>query len=164
MTERLSLQDRFREVMASVCTPVSVVTALTNGRPHGTTVSAFASLSLHPPMVLVALDRGSDLLAVVRRTGRYGLNVLHSDQTELALTFARKAPAKFTGIPWDVMEGVPRIPGANGFLACGVDRLVNGGDHVIVLGDVLTAETSSGPPLTYYARAYGTHAALNGNP
>ncbi len=47
----------FRDVMAGVCTPVTVVTALDGDRPHGTTVSAFASLSMAPPMVLVALDR-----------------------------------------------------------------------------------------------------------
>ena len=154
------LQEDFREVMASVCTPVSVVTALDGDRPHGTTVSAFTSLSLDPPMVLVALDRGSDLLAIVARTGRFGLNVLGGAQSALALTFARKGSAKFTGVPWDVEGGVPRIPGAGGFLACAVDDLVEGGDHVVVLGGVLAAETVAGPPLTYHGRVFGTHAAL----
>src|SRR5438105_11403406 len=94
--QRTPLQDAFREVMASVCTPVSVVTAMADHLPHGTTVSAFASLSLDPPMVLVALDRGSDLLALVRRTGRFGLNVLSGAQSHLALRFARKGgTAKF---------------------------------------------------------------------
>ena len=51
-------------------------------------MSAFASLSLTPPMVLVALDRGSDLLALVRTSGRFGVNVLGSTQSALALTFA----------------------------------------------------------------------------
>ena len=58
MTAAAELQAHFREVMAGVATPVSVVTAISDGRPHGTTVSAFASLSMDPPMVLVALDRG----------------------------------------------------------------------------------------------------------
>lgn len=74
------LPDRFRKVMASVVTPVSVVTAMSGGEgdglPHRTTVSAFASLSMNPPMVLVSLDRASDLLALVRQTGRFGVNVL----------------------------------------------------------------------------------------
>jgi flavin reductase (DIM6/NTAB) family NADH-FMN oxidoreductase RutF len=146
--------------MASVCTPVSVVTALDRDRPHGTTVSAFASLSLDPPMVLVALDRRSDVLALVRRTGRFGVNVLASSHVELALAFARKGAAKFTGVPWVVEHGVPRIPDAGGFLACRVDRLVDGGDHLVVLADVLNAETVAAPPLTYHARTFGTHAAL----
>jgi len=86
-----ALQGAFRAAMASVCTPVSVVTTLADGLPHGTTVSAFVSLSMQPPMVLVSLDLGSDLLALIRQTGRFGLNVLSSSQTGLALNFAVRA-------------------------------------------------------------------------
>lgn len=156
------LQERFREVMASVCTPVSVVTAMAEeGLPHGTTVSAFTSLSMDPPMVLVSLDRASELLALVRRTGRFGLNVLGSTQSRLALNFARKGGVgKFADVAWDIEAHVPRIPGASGFLACEVDRLVDGGDHVVVLGNVLVADTQDSRPLTYHARVFGTHASL----
>lgn len=156
----LGLQTAFREVMASVCTPVSVVTTLSGGLPHGTTVSAFASLSMDPPMVLVSLDRGSELLALVRESGRFGVNVLGSSQSQLALNFARKGgTGKFTGVKWDLAGGVPRIPGTGGFLACWVTDLVSGGDHVVVLGQVQAAETAAVPPLTYHARSFGTHAA-----
>ena len=55
--DAVDLRERFREVMAGVATPVSVVTGMAGGLPHGTTVSAFASLSMDPPMVLVSLDR-----------------------------------------------------------------------------------------------------------
>jgi flavin reductase (DIM6/NTAB) family NADH-FMN oxidoreductase RutF len=158
-----ALQDAFREVMASVCTPVSVVTAMSGDRPHGTTVSAFASLSMNPPMVVVSLDLGSELLAVVRQTGQFGLNVLGSGQSALAMTFARKGgAAKFANVPWEAVAGVPRIPDAGGFLVCSVARLVPGGDHVIVLGDVLGARPAPGQPLTYHARGFGTHVALEG--
>lgn len=162
MTAELpALRDAFREVMASVCTPVSVVTAMADERPHGTTVSAFASLSLDPPMVLVALERGSDLLALVRQTGRFGLNVLSGDQPHLASAFARKGgAAKFAGVDWHVDSGVPRLPGAGGFLACTADRLVDGGDHVVVLGTVLAVDTVATPPLTYHRRVFGTHTAF----
>jgi flavin reductase (DIM6/NTAB) family NADH-FMN oxidoreductase RutF len=155
------LQDAFRQVMSSVCSPVSVVTGLDDAGPHGTTVSAFASLSLEPPMVLVALDRGSDLLALVRRTERFGLNVLSSAQAELALTFARKGgAAKFDTVAWEIEWDVPRLPGAACFLACDIANMVEGGDHTVVLGSVLAADTVDGPPLTYHARAFGTHTPL----
>ena len=158
------LQHPFREVMASVCTPVAVVTAMTGDLPHGTTVSAFASLSLDPPMVLVALDRGSELLARLRRTGRFGLNVLSGAQSHLARTFAGKGgAARFAGVDWHADAGVPRIPGAGGFLACTVDELVEGGDHVVVLGSVLVAETVAVAPLTYHGRIFGTHTAFEGD-
>ena len=130
-------------------------------QPYGTTVSAFASLSLQPPMVLVSLDLGSDLLALMRQSGRFGLNVLSSSQTGLALNFARKGGAgKFAGVPWEVAAAVPRIPEATGFVACTVGELVAGGDHVVVFGHVLMATSAARPPLTYQARVFGAHAPV----
>jgi flavin reductase (DIM6/NTAB) family NADH-FMN oxidoreductase RutF len=156
-----TLADRFREVMAGVATPVSVVTSMADGLPHGTTVSAFASLSMAPPMVLVSLDRGSDLLALVRESGRFGVNVLGSTQSALALAFARKGgTGKFQGVRWEIDHDLPRLPGAPGWLACDVASLVEGGDHVVALGTVVAAETLDGLPLTYHGRVFGTHAAL----
>src|SRR3984957_15902539 len=98
----------FRAVMATVCTPVSVVTAMAGDRPHGSTVSAFASLSLNPPMVLVSLDLGSDLLRHIRGSRAFGLNVLHTGQAALAAAFARKGDDKFDGIRWVREDGIPR--------------------------------------------------------
>lgn len=160
--EITALQHRFRDVMAGVATPVSVITSIgAAGLPHGTTVSAFASLSMGPPMVLVSLDRGSDLLVVVRESGRFAVNVLGADQASIALAFARKGgTGKFQGVRWDLDHGLPRLPGAPGWLACDVAELVDGGDHVLALGAVVAAGTSDGRPLTYHGRVFGTHTAL----
>ncbi len=156
-----ALQQAFREAMAGVATPVSVVTSIADDLPHGTTVSAFASLSMDPPMVLVALDRGSALLTVVTTSRRFGLNVLGSTQSALALAFAGKGgAAKFHGHTWEVDGGLPRLAGAPGWLACEVTDLVQGGDHVIVLGRVVAAESLVAGPLTYHGRVFGTHAVL----
>ncbi len=111
-------------MMANVCTPVSIVTALAGERPHGTTVSTLAALSLDPPMILVALERQSELLVIIRLS------------------------QKFDGVPWATDMGVPRITGAPGWLACSLDELVPGGDHVIVLGTVMTAETAAAIGIT----------------
>jgi flavin reductase (DIM6/NTAB) family NADH-FMN oxidoreductase RutF len=129
-------------------------------RPHGTTVSAFASLSMAPPMVLVSLDRGSELLAVVRTTRRFGVNILASDQRALALVFARKGADKFDGVTWAPAHDVPRIEAAPGWLACELADLVPGGDHVVVMGTVVDARTVTADPLTYHSRAFGTHTPL----
>jgi flavin reductase (DIM6/NTAB) family NADH-FMN oxidoreductase RutF len=145
--------------MASVCTPVSVVTAMAGDRPHGTTVCAFASLSLSPPMVLVALDKSSELLRHVRRTLVFGLNILHADQAAVAGGFARKGEDKFNGIGWTLESGVPRLDGCAAWLACCVERMVNGGDHTVVLGHILSAAHAPAPPLTYYQRRFGTYRA-----
>lgn len=154
------LPTAFRAAMAAVCTPVSVVTAVVGDRPHGTTVSAFASLSMDPPMVLVSLDRRSGLLAAVRATGSFGVNVLSSEQSAHAVHFSRKSEDKFAGVDWEPDGGVPRLPGACGFLACDVETFVDGGDHVVLLGLVRVAAVADGRPLTYHSRAFGTHSAL----
>lgn len=152
-------------MMASVCTPVSVVTTMAGERPHGTTVSAFASLSMAPPMVLVSLDRESELLEMVRRTGVFGLNVLSSTQSGLALAFARKGGAsKFADVSWDDDSGIPRLAGSAAFLVSDLADVVDGGDHVVLLGSVRAVEHSERPPLTYHQRTFGTHAALTDNP
>jgi flavin reductase (DIM6/NTAB) family NADH-FMN oxidoreductase RutF len=92
---------------------------------------------------------------------RFGLNVLGSGQAALAGAFARKGADKFAGVGWALDEGAPRLDGSPGWLACEVSRLVDGGDHVIVLEEVLRAISEAGPPLTYHARTFGTHAAVS---
>ena len=151
-------RDDFVAALAAVCTPVAVVTSHHRDRPHGTTVSAFCSLSLDPPMVLVSLDRSSDLLAMVSESGRFGVNVLSHDQGELAQRFARKGADKFDGVEWDLHLGVPRLTGVATWLACKVDRLVEGGDHLVAYGLVEHAESAPGDPLLYRNRAFGTLA------
>jgi flavin reductase (DIM6/NTAB) family NADH-FMN oxidoreductase RutF len=154
------VQAEFREVMAGVCSPVAVVTTMADGIPHGTTVSAFMSLSMEPPMVLVSLNRDSDLLAMIRKSGYFGLNVLSSGQAALAARFARKGGAgKFSGLRWDPEAGVPHLPGVGGFLVSDVTAYIEGGDHIILLGLVRAAHATPAPPLTYHARVFGTHVA-----
>ncbi|WP_457590139.1 flavin reductase family protein [Gordonia aurantiaca] len=146
--------------MARVCTPVAVITAFDDERPHGTTVSAFTSLSMGPPMILVSLDRGSDLLGIIRRTGEFGVNVLAHDQADIAMRFARKGADKFHGVSWHESARVPRIHGSAGWLACTTETLVDGGDHVVVLGNIVETGVTPAPPLTYHDRVFGTHRAL----
>ncbi|WP_375478730.1 flavin reductase family protein [uncultured Jatrophihabitans sp.] len=143
--------------MGAVATPVAVVTCMDGERPHGTTVSAFTSLSLDPPMVVVSLDRNSDLLKLIRRTRRFGVNVLSSEQSEIASVFARKGTDKFADVAWDLDAELPRVRGCVGWLACDVARLVRGGDHTLALGDIVAAGHLDLPPLTYHQRRFGTH-------
>ena len=147
--------------MADVCWPVSAVTATAAGRPHGSTASAFNSLSV-PPMVRVAPDRDLELLTLVQRTGLFGLNELGSDQTERARNFARKGASKFPDIAWEQMHAVQRIPDAPAFLACAVEHFVERGDHEVVLADVLAAEAKPSSPLTYHDPEFGIHEVFEG--
>lgn len=144
--------------MASVATPVSVVTTAEGEEVHGTTVSAFASLSADPPMVLVALEENSSLLAMLRRTHRFALNVLGAGQGDLAGAFARKGADRFAGVDWHQEGGLPRLAGVGVWLACTADHFHPGGDHVIVAGRVTDAHVGEDTaPLTYLRHRFGTH-------
>jgi flavin reductase (DIM6/NTAB) family NADH-FMN oxidoreductase RutF len=148
--------DTFRQVLATVCTPVAVVTTSAGNRHHGTTVGAFCSLSLDPPLILIALDRGSDLLELITRSGRYGVNVLAENQHEIAAQFAMKSTDKFAGVDWRTDRGLPRLTDAAAWLICGLRELVPGGDHLIAVGAVEQAESADRQPLLYHRRTFGT--------
>jgi flavin reductase (DIM6/NTAB) family NADH-FMN oxidoreductase RutF len=139
---------------------VTVVTTACDGRPHGTTVSSFCSLSLDPPMVLVSLDKSSELLGLICQSGCYGVNVLARHQSAIARAFARKGPDKFTGVGHEIVSGIPRIPGAAVWLQCRLAGLVDGGDHVIALGVVERAIQEPAEPLMYHDRVFRGLAAL----
>jgi flavin reductase (DIM6/NTAB) family NADH-FMN oxidoreductase RutF len=150
----------FKESMARVSSTVVVVTTMTHTGPHGTTVSAFMSLSVNPPMIVVSLDCASELLARIRVVSRFGVNVLSHDQAGIARAFARKGSEKFAGVRWLPDRGLPRLDGIASWLSCSAARLVEGGDHTLVIGVVEAAEVADGLPLTYHARSFGTHAPL----
>ena len=152
--------ELFKAVMGSVCTPVTVVTAFDGDRPHGTTVSAFSALSLTPPMVMVALDGGSNLLQLLRAAPRFGINILGHAQDGIAGKFAVKGDDKFTGVAWSPRNGAPYIQDSACWFTCEVAELVQGGDHVVVLADVLETEHLEDLPLTYHRRQFGTHTSL----
>lgn len=147
--------DAFCELFSGVPTAVTVVTAR-NGEvgPHGTTVSAFCSLSLVPPLILVALDRSSDLLAVLEQQRRFGVNVLAVGQEEIGTGCARKGPEKFAGVAWRYDDGLPRIDGSAAWLACEVEDVLAGGDHLIVVGLVTGCNTGDAEPLIYHRRRF----------
>lgn len=154
--------ELFKAVMGSVCTPVTVVTAFDGDRPHGTTVSAFMSLSLTPPMVLVALDEASDLLTLLRTAPRFGINILSHVQHDIAGKFAVKGADKFSGVAWSTRGGAPHVDGSACWFGCEVDRLIPGGDHTIILANVVETDYADHPPLTYHRRSFGTHGPLPG--
>jgi flavin reductase (DIM6/NTAB) family NADH-FMN oxidoreductase RutF len=154
-----SLQESFRDAMGNVAAAVSVVTTLVDDVPHGTTVSAFASLSMDPPMLLVSLMQGSRLLSVLRPGAAVGINVLGAHQGDVAQRFAERRDDKFDGMAWELADGAPALQHQHAWVAMRVARLVPAGDHTLVLGDVVNAVSDAGTPLTYHRRSFGTHLA-----
>jgi flavin reductase (DIM6/NTAB) family NADH-FMN oxidoreductase RutF len=149
---------RFRSVMGHFATGVTVVTATTPEGPVGMTANAVASLSLDPLLLLVAFDQESRTLPAIRETGRFGVNVLHAGQEDLARLFASKRPEseKFAGVPHTVRGGVPVIEAALAWVGCRLERLIPGGDHTIGIGAVEAAEAGEGEPLLWFRGGYRT--------
>ena len=159
------MQDQdFRNLMTGVCAPVTVVTTADDDGPHGATVSSFASLSLRPPLVTVGLDRRSSLLARILSSRRFGVNVLASSDDELALLFARRDEDRFGQVSWSLAQGLPRLDGAAGWAVCDVHQVVEGGDHLLLVGLVIHAESSHRSPLVYGHRTFGTHSRFAERP
>jgi len=148
-----------RAAMGHFATGVTVVTSRDDdGAPVGTTANAVASLSLDPPLLLVCFARDSLTLAAVRNHGAFAVNVLAAHDGDLSIAFARRGAAD----AWEGLEHAaghtasPRIAGALACLDCSVERLLPGGDHVIVTGRVLDVETSAQDraPLLFYRGTY----------
>ena len=151
---------RFKAAMAGVPAPVTVVTTSAMGMPAGATVSSLASLSLDPPLVSIALIRGSRLLEAVRGNRRLGINLLSHDQAGLALRFAGAAGDRFRGIGWAWDNGLPRLHGVSGFLQCVIESDVPAGDHAMLFCRVLGCDLPADPPLIHAARTFGTRSGL----
>ena len=151
----------FRKVMGHFVTGVTVVTALDGERPFGITVNALSSVSLDPPLVMVALDRRRFLTPIVRAAGRYAVNVLSEEQQALSDCFAGAAvePGRdeFCGAPWHRgPTGLPLIDGAIATLECTVVETFSAGDHDLFIGrvDTLTNDLPHPMPLLFYRRQY----------
>lgn len=149
-----------RAALANLSAGVSVVTALGDTGPHGTTVTALMSLSKQPPLAAVALDNDSSLLSMLDVGYRIGVNILASNQSSIASRFARKTGDRFGEIRWHNDSGRPRLDGVHAWIASTVDRFIAAGDHVLVVASVDSASGSANAPLTYWKRSFGTHRAL----
>lgn len=152
--------DEFKAAMSQLAAAVTVVTTGTEDAPHGTTVSAFMSLSLNPPMVLVSLDQRSSLLAELNVGAPLGVNVLSTEQGALARRFADKHVDRFAGVHWCMADRAPKLPGNHTWVAGSVAQLIEAGDHVLVLVSVEHAEVNSNQPLLYWQREFGTHGTI----
>lgn len=148
--------DEFRDVIGSFASGVTVITALHDDTPFGTTASAVSSLSLEPPMLLICMSRESSTGQAVAASGRFAVNILTEDQEQEAVRFAGKGD-KFKGVRLDSGEqGEPLLAGALATLECRVTEEVTGGTHTVFLAEVERASGSgSGAPLAYFRGEFG---------
>jgi flavin reductase (DIM6/NTAB) family NADH-FMN oxidoreductase RutF len=147
--------------MGQFATGVTIVTTLDGDRPQGITVNALASVSLEPPLVVIALDRRRFIIPALETCGRYAVSILAEDQQWLSDCFAgaNVTPDRdaFCGAAWDPGEtGLPLLRGAIASLECVVVNRIEAGDHVLYVGrvDGVTLHDEAAPPLLYHRRRY----------
>lgn len=155
----MSAKHQMRDVMGHFATGVCVVsTAREDGSAVGTTVNAVTSVSLEPPLLLVCLAHDSETLAAVRACSRFAVSILAEDQREHSNRFAAKgARARAREVDFGEHEpGLPCLPDALATLACRVSAFHRGGDHMIVIGEVLSMSSAQhdAAPLLFFRGSY----------
>jgi len=147
----------FRRVLGRFPSGVTIVTVRDgDGVDHGMTVSAFASLSLSPPLVLVCIGDDATIAAAVSAAGSFAVSVLSEGQEALARLFADTGAERFAGTAVSRgTTGLALIDGAVAHLECAIVARHRGGDHTIVVGEVLAARAAEGGrPLIYQLGEY----------
>ena len=157
------LDDRaFRGALGRYGSGVTVMTTVADGEDHAITVSAFTSVSLDPPLVLVCVDKGVRMHAAVLDCGYWASSVLAGDQQPIADRFARSGRdlySQFDGIGTTAgpKTGCPIVQGALSWIECRTWATYDGGDHTIVVGEVLSlglGEPADPSALIYYSSNY----------
>lgn len=144
----------FRRALSQFASGVTVVTTQGPVGPLGLTVTAFSSVSLDPPLVLVCIDRRSETHAGFER-GAFAVSLLAEGQEGMSQRFAGGGPTKFAAGGLVAGEsGLLLVPGALAHLECRVHASLPGGDHVIYVGLVERAAVFEGRPLLHHARGY----------
>lgn len=145
-----------RKVMGRFATGVTVVTTGGPMGMHALTANAVTSLSLDPPLLLVAVDKRSQTLEFLKANRCFAVNILRLDQEEVSRRFARPGPKDFLGLDLttDVTDA-PVIAGCLAYADCRLYDVLPGGDHEIFLGEVVGgADNDGGDPLLYFAGGY----------
>jgi flavin reductase (DIM6/NTAB) family NADH-FMN oxidoreductase RutF len=147
--------EEYRDAVRHFASGVTIITVGSGGELHGMTASSFASVSLEPPLILVSMDKSSHTNEMIQSTGVFAVNILERSQEEVARTFARSGDKTFDDLPHRVGPvGAPLLEGSLTWLECRTTQVVDGGDHDILIAEVLATGGAEGEPLVYYDRAY----------
>jgi flavin reductase (DIM6/NTAB) family NADH-FMN oxidoreductase RutF len=158
--------DAFRTVLGHFATGVAIMTSMADDHPHGMTANAVTSVSLDPPLVLVCVDRTAVMAGVVEKAGAFALSFLSDDQEEVSQWFADPTRPdggdQFDGVATlTATTGSPILEGSHAWVDCRRWATYDGGDHVIVVGEVVALGHPDTPvdgpttsPLLYHQGRY----------
>lgn len=151
--------DGFRRSLAEFATGVTVITTSVDGQRFGLTSNSFASVSLDPPLVLWSIRRESKSFAAFAGCSHFAVNILADDQIALSQHFARSGPDKFRELDCPAGEGdAPLFAGAAASFECVRSQTIDGGDHLVLVGEVLRYSRYDRQPLLFVKGRYAVSA------
>jgi flavin reductase (DIM6/NTAB) family NADH-FMN oxidoreductase RutF len=148
--------DEFRAALGRFASGVTVVTTRDDeNRLHGITVSAFCSVSLEPPLILVCIDKEAGSHYAFEQSRAFVVNILREDQQYLSDRFASHLPDKFDGVKYSAgIENLPVLEDVLVNLECRLVNAHDNGDHTIYIGEIVVATVKDGKPLIYFQGDY----------
>ncbi len=144
-----------RRIMGHFATGVTVMSTTVGDKTWGMTANAVMSLSLDPPLVLVAVDKKSQTHAYLKQSKCFALNILSSDQESISTRFASAGPKDFSDLQTIVAEtGAPILVDVLGYVDCRLVDVLPGGDHDLFIGEIVAGDAAEGQPLLFYRGRY----------
>jgi flavin reductase len=144
-----------RKIMGQFATGVTIVTTGGEAGAHGLTANAVASLSLDPPLVLVAVDKRATTLDFLKKNRCFAINILRHDQEAVSRRFAKTGPKDFSDLGTKTVKTTaPVLADCLAYVDCQVVDILPGGDHEIFIGEIVAGECQGGQPLLYHSGGY----------
>ena len=146
-----------RDALGCFATGVTVVTCHNvDGEPAGLTVNSFTSVSLDPPLLLVCIAKEAASAAALIAAPNFAINVLQTGQQPASIRFSTRDQDRFGATPWSCGEaGAPILKDSLGVFECERFAVYDGGDHHILVGQVIKASFDGGlDPLLYFRGKY----------
>ena len=146
---------RQRQVMGRFATGVTLLTTRFDEGILGMTANAVMSLSLEPPLIVVAVDKKNSMHECLVQGKRFALNMLRADQEEISRRFAISGPKDFSGLKLTTAKtGAPILVDAIAFVDCKLVEILPAGDHDMFIGEPVAGEVRDGEPLIFYGGEY----------
>lgn len=145
----------FRQTLGRFASGVTIITAADKTERRGMTASAFVSVSLTPPLILISVDNRAHMQGLLSEDGvtHFGVNVLGANHRHLSDHFAGRPDAGLN-IPWFEHEGLPLIGGTLAQLVCRKQQVIPAGDHTLYLGLIEYSRYTDDDPLIYFRGQY----------
>ena len=148
--------DEFRSVLGRFPSGVTVVTTkAADGSDQGMTVSAFCSVSLEPPLVLICIEKTASVHDALTRAPAFVANILAAKQEQIARRFSIVDIDRFDGVGFSrTRNGIAVLDDVLGVIECNKFALHDAGDHTVIVGEVEATRAEIGTPLLYYRGGY----------